>query len=120
MSTDPFVYLEFLRKALLPLPGVTEKLHFGTPAFYVNKKIFVRLKEDGETLVVSTVERDKWMDTDPSTFFITDHYQHYDYMLVALKTVSPDDLSLLLLAAWRNRAPTRLVKQFETELLSKQ
>lgn len=119
MDTDAFIYLEFLRKTLLPLPGVTEKLHFETPAFYVNKKIFARLKEDGETLVIHTTEREKWMDADGTTFFITDHYRHYDYMLVALKTVSPDDLKLLLLTAWRNRAPAKLRKEFETALFLK-
>lgn len=98
----------------MPLPGVTEKLCYGTPAFYVNKKIFSRLKEDGETLVVQSNERGKWMEADPATFFITDHYLNYDYMLVALKTVSPDDLKQLLVTAWNNRAGKKL--KMDTEM----
>jgi hypothetical protein len=109
MDTNTFIYLEFVRKTVMPLPGVTEKLCYGTPGFYAGKKMFSRVKEDGETLVVQTYERDKWMEADPVTFFITDHYLNYDYMLIALKTVSPDDLKKLLLAAWYNRAPKKLI-----------
>lgn len=108
MEPETVIYLEFIRKAVLHLPGVTEKPCYSTPGFYVDKKIFSRLKEDGETLVVQTFERDKWMEADPLTFFVTDHYLNYDYMLVALKTVSPDDLTKLLLTAWYNRAPKKL------------
>jgi len=74
------------------------------------------MKEDGETLVVQSFERDKWMETDPETFFITDHYLNYDYMLISLKRVAPDDLVSLLLTAWRNRATDKLIKEFEAQL----
>jgi hypothetical protein len=111
---DVRVNLEFISKAIQHLPGVTEKLCYNTPAFYVNKKIFARLKEDCETLVIQTHEREKWMNADPLTFFITDHYLNYDYMLVALKTVSPQDLTNLLITAWHNRAPAKLIKEYET------
>ena len=60
-----------------------------------------------------TEERDKWMHADPETFFITDHYVNYNYMLVNLATVNPADLQLLLITAWKNRA---LKKQVETAL----
>jgi hypothetical protein len=116
MNADTFIYLQFLRDTLMPLPGVTEKLCYGTPAFYVNKKIFARIKEDGETLVVQSDERDKWMEKDPQIFFITDHYINYDYMLINLKKVLPDDLVNLLLTAWRNRANEKLIKAFQANL----
>ena len=113
LSTIAYVHLEFIRKTLLPLPGVTEKLCFDTPAFYVNKKYFARLKEDGETLVLQTLQRDKWIAANPDVFFITDHYFNYDYMLINLKTVSPDDLTALLLTAWHNRATKKLINEYE-------
>ena len=115
MNTDPFIYLEFVRKTLMPLPGVTEKLSYGTPGFFVNKKIISRMKEDGQTLVVQTYEREKWMEADPGTFFITDHYLNYDYMLVSLKTVSPEDLTKLLTIAWCNRATNKLIAEYEAQ-----
>jgi hypothetical protein len=116
MNPGVFIYLEFLRKTLLPLPGVTEKMCFGTPAFYVKKKIFTRIKEDGENLVLGTLERDKWMQAKPEVYHITDHYRNYDYMLVHLDKVDPEELKGLLITAWRNRATSKLINEYENNL----
>ena len=64
---DTVVYLEFIRNAIKHLPGVNEKPCYNTPGFYANKKLFARMKEDGETLVVQTYQREKWMQTDPNS-----------------------------------------------------
>jgi len=113
--TDPEVIsaLAFIRDAVKDLPGFNEKPSYGTPGFFVGKKLFARLKEDCETLVVQTYEREKWMEADPATFFVTDHYLNYDYMLVSLRTVSPDDLTTLLTIAWSNRATNKLITEYE-------
>ena len=116
MNPDTPVYLEFLRKTLMPLPGFNEKPCYGTPGFYAGKKLFARMKEDGETLVVQSFDREKWMENDPEIFFITDHYLNYDYMLISLKKVAPDDLVSLLLTAWHNRATDKLIKEFQANL----
>ncbi|WP_158288304.1 MmcQ/YjbR family DNA-binding protein [Mucilaginibacter psychrotolerans] len=112
MDTGVFIYLQFLRNVVLPLPGVTEKLCFGTPAFYVNKKIFVRIREDGETLVLHTKERDKCMAAKPKVYFITEHYYNYDYMLVNLPKADPEELKSLLIQAWKNRANKKTIVQW--------
>lgn len=91
-----------------------EQILFDTPAFYVNKNIFARLKEDGENLVIHTVEREIWMDKDPKTFFITDHYIKYKYMLVNLDRVEPEDLKHLLFTAWKTRANKTTLKKLES------
>jgi hypothetical protein len=44
--------IELVRSLALALPGVQEGICFGTPAFYVRRKLMLRLWEDGETLVV--------------------------------------------------------------------
>ena len=113
MHHNVFIYLEFIREIVLSLPGVTEKTCFGTPAFYVNKKLFTRLKEDGETLAIYTEQRDMWLKIDPNTFFVTDHYLNYSYMLVRLESAKPAHLEQLLITAWRNRAPKRLLKEYD-------
>ncbi len=112
-QADTVIYLEFIRKAVEHLPGIVEKPCYSTPAFYADKKLFARMKEDGETLVLQTYEREKWMEADPDTFFVTDHYLNYDYMLVTLKNVSPDVLAKLLTIAWCNRASNKLIKAYE-------
>jgi hypothetical protein len=113
--TEPEVVyaLEFIRNAVKDLPGIDERPCYATPAFYAGKKLFARLKEDGETLVIQTYEREKWMEADPATFFVTDHYLNYDYMLVSLATVSPNDLTKLLTIAWSNRATNKLINEYE-------
>lgn len=113
METKTLLALTFIRGVVLKLPGVTEKILFDTPAFYVNKNIFVRLKEDFENLVVHTLEREKWMEKDPKTFFITAHYQNYKYMLVNLDRVEPEDLKELLITAWKNRAPKKMLIEYQ-------
>lgn len=117
MATDMFAFMQFMRAALLLLPGVIEKMHFEDPAFYVNKKIMANVKLKDELVALHTLEREKWMAADPDTFFITDHYRNYKYMLVRLETVSPDDLKELLITAWRNRATQKLIREYEEQQL---
>jgi len=116
MPPDIFVYLDFLRKVLLPLPGVTEKTYVGYPAFYVNNKIFTRLKEDNENLVLGTVERDRWLKANPNVYHVTGHYLNYDYVLVRLAQANPEELKGLLITAWLNRATKKLIKQHENAI----
>ena len=92
------------------LPGVTEGTCFGTPAFYVSKKLLARMKEDNETLVVHTPDRDEWTVKDESTFFITDHYRNYPTVLVRLSKVKKSDLLQILTEAWKSRAGKKLLK----------
>ncbi|RYD81141.1 MAG: hypothetical protein EOP55_00045 [Sphingobacteriales bacterium] len=103
--------LEFIRHNSKSLPGVSEKLLFETPAFYVAKKIFARIHEDGENLVLYTEDRALWMSKDPKTYFITQHYENYKYMLVNLERVDPTELKELLKTAWLKRATKTLIKQ---------
>ena len=116
MATNMLVFMQFMRNILLPLPGVTEKMHFDSPAFYVNKKIFANVKLNDQLLAVYTLERDKWITADPNTFFITNHYLNYKFMLVRLETVSPEDLKSLLMTAWYNRATKTLIRKHEEDV----
>ncbi len=53
-------------------------------------------------------ERTMRMKVDPETFYITDHYLNYPWILVRIATVDPDDLMNLLEEAWRLTAPKGL------------
>lgn len=46
---------------------------------------------------------------DPETFFITDHYRGYPWILVRLERVEEADLRRMLEDAWRKSAPRRLL-----------
>jgi len=115
MNPDTFHHLDKVRKAALAFPGATEGTCHGTPGFYTGKKLFARLREEGDVLVVYTFERETWMEKDERIFYITDHYKNYPYMLVALDKVCTADLVTLLTAAWRSRATKRLLKEWEEE-----
>ena len=101
------VTYETVREMALALPNVEEGTSYGTPALKVRGKLFVRLKEDGETIVLKTTyeEREELMAHDPETYFITDHYLNYPYVLVSLKDVSKDALRELVRASYKLARP---------------
>jgi len=51
------------------LPGAVEGTSYGTPAFHVRKKLFVRLHQSGESIVImiDLAEREALMTLDPET-----------------------------------------------------
>jgi hypothetical protein len=104
-----------VREIALALPGSAESTSYGTPAFKVGGKLFVRLHESADTIVVriEPSERAMRLRADPKAFYITDHYAPYPWMLVRLSAVRQDDLADLLEESWRLRAPGRLRDQHD-------
>jgi hypothetical protein len=102
-----------LRDAALQLPGVTEGVSYGAPCLKVGKVMLARLRDDGETLVlkVDHVERDILLDSEPATFFITDHYRGYPLVLVRLEEADQAHIEALLRRAWFASAPKRLSRK---------
>jgi hypothetical protein len=103
---------ETVREIARGLPGAIEGPSYGTPGFRVAKRLFTRLHQDGVSLVVrmNADERAMRMRADPETFYITDHYRDYPWVLVRLSVVELDDLREVLEEAWRQRAPARLLE----------
>lgn len=104
---------EDVRRLALALPGVEDGTSYGTPALKLRGKLFLRLREDGETLVVpaDAAAREYWMQIDPETFFITDHYVGYDRLLVRLPAVRETALKVIIETGWRRIAPAKLLTQ---------
>jgi hypothetical protein len=96
-------------------PGLAESTSYGTPALKVAGRLVVRLREDGETLVLRTtfVDRDLLLRAEPATFFIEEHYRNYPAVLTRLARVRPAQLRDLIEAAWRRAAPKRAVRDFD-------
>ena len=86
-----------------------ESTSYGTPAFKSGGKLLARLREDGDSLVVGTTfeEREEMMSADPETYYITDHYLKYPWVLVRLSKVHPDALRDLLARALRLAAKSK-------------
>ena len=90
--------LPAIRKLAASLPGVEEGTSYGTPAFRFKKKLIARLHQDGKSLVlkVGDATRDHLLQADSDTFFITDHYRGYPYVLAHLDRLTTTDLRKLL------------------------
>ena len=108
MKKLPVTY-DTVRRIGLALPNVEEGTSYGTPALKVNGKLFVRLHQDLDKIVLkmSFDRRDEMMAADPETYFITDHYRDYPWILVSLTSVSVDVLPELLKIAHREASPRK-------------
>jgi hypothetical protein len=81
------VTFDDIRKIALAWPEVEDGTSYGTPALKVRKKMLVRLKEDGDSLVMPDVprdERDMLVESQPKVFCFTDHYKDYPFVLIRL------------------------------------
>jgi hypothetical protein len=94
---------EAIRKIALALDNVEEGTSYGTPAFKVKGALMARLRDDIGALVVrmSIEDRGELLAADPETYFITDHYLEYPWILVRLSKVHPDAMRDLLKGAWK-------------------
>src|ERR1700739_3613605 len=92
------VTYDTVRRLALALPSVEEATSYGTPALKVSGKLFVRLHQDLDKIVLKMPfdRREEMMAADPQTYFITDHYAEHPYILVSLARVPADDLPDLL------------------------
>jgi hypothetical protein len=97
------VSFDAVRKIALALDGVEDGSSYGTAALKVRGALFLRLKEDGDSLVVRTDfdQREAMIAEDPGVYYITDHYLKYPWVLVRLSRVDPDAIRDLIRSAHR-------------------
>lgn len=103
---------EEVRRIALSLPETTEKPSYGTPGFRVADRLFARLREDGESLVVYVAgegEKQSLIQSEPDKYFTTAHYDGHPSVLVRWARVDTQELTELLTEAWRLRAPRRVL-----------
>ncbi|HEY7593231.1 MAG TPA: MmcQ/YjbR family DNA-binding protein [Actinophytocola sp.] len=105
-----------VRRVALSLPHTTEKPSYGTPGFRVKDKLFARIREEGDVLVVwvaGEVEKQELIAAEPAKFFTIPHYDGHPTVLVRLAAVDVDELTELLTDAWRVRAPRRVAAELD-------
>ena len=109
------VTFETVRQLALALPGVQETTSYRTTGFKVNGKLLARFHQDGESLVlkVEYAAREVLMGANPKTFYITDHYSCWPWVLVRLSSVDKGLLRSLIEDAWRSLASKRAIAAFE-------
>ena len=93
-----------VRKIALALKDVEEGLSYGTPAFKVNGALILRHRPELNSIALrmSFEARDEHIAEDPETYYITDHYLNYEWVLVRLSAVRLDALKDLIFGAWKS------------------
>ena len=106
------------RRIALSLPETTEKPSYGTPGFRVKDKLFARVHDLPDTLVVWVTDMDEkeaLLASSPDRFFETPHYDGYPMVLVRLAHIGLDELREVITDSWRVRAPRRVLALLEGE-----
>ena len=109
---------EEVRAFAFGLPGVTDGTSYGYDCLKAHGKFLTRLKEDGDTLVCPGVtfdERELLIEAEPETFYVTDHYRGYPYVLIRLSRADPGTVTRLLERRWRETAPKKVLKAWDAE-----
>jgi hypothetical protein len=107
-----------VRKIALAWPEVEDGSSYGTSALKVRKKMLVRLKEDGDSLVMPSVPQDEramLVEKEPKVFYFTDHYRDYPMVLIRLSKAKRAIVEPFLRRRWRELASKKAVREFDAE-----
>ncbi len=90
----------------LTLPDVVMEKWWGTPCPKINGKGLMSVSREAGSfgLMVTHPEKELLFETDPETFWQTDHYASYPMLLVRYGTPSRDRIELYIQRAWWDRA----------------
>ena len=110
---------EEFRKMVLSLPETSEAAHMGHPDFRVGGKIFATLSPPGQAwaMVKLTPEQQQsFVRAEPEGFTpFNGAWGRAGATKVRLRAAKKSTLRTALVFAWRNRAPKRLVQEFDVE-----
>lgn len=100
---------EDVRRICLEMPGVSERLSWGQPAWFA-KTLMARIWEDG-VVTVKTDEREALAAMEPDTYFWTPHHdQSPKLLLIRLDRIDVDELDELLQESYRIAGAPRPTK----------
>jgi Uncharacterized protein conserved in bacteria len=108
-----------VRRIIASLPETSELASAGVPYFRVARHGFAKLRQDPEALVVWTpgmAEKEAMIASAPDKFFTSPHYDGEVAVLVHLEAVDVAELTDLLVASWRLRAPEELRAGYDRKL----
>jgi hypothetical protein len=104
-----------VRQVALSLPEAEERETWGHPTFRVRDKLFATLSDDGLQAGIKTTKQEQTalVAAAPETFGVPAYVGRHGWVSVRLATVDPDELRELLVEAWRQTAPKRLVATYD-------
>ena len=103
------------RRLALSFPETSESAHMGHPDFRVGGKIFATLShpdEDWAMVKLTPEQQEELVRTEPAVFApVKGGWGRQGATQVRLKAATETAIAPAVAAAWRNRAPKRLVEQ---------
>ena len=99
---------EDLSKILVSWPLVEASTSYGTPSFKVKGKLLTRLKDDGDSLLIKSVEPDEramLCEAFHDLYYFTDHYRDYPMVLVRLSRADAETVTTMLDRTYRSLLP---------------
>ena len=104
-----------LRRVVLSLPEAEERETWGHPTFRVRDKMFAALSDDGRQASVKATRQEQaaLIATAPETFSVPAYVGRHGWVSIRLATVDPTELGELVVEAWRQTAPRRLVAAYD-------
>jgi hypothetical protein len=97
------------------MPEAEERETWGDPTFRIRSKIFVMFSESERHAWVKSThdEQRALVAQDPETFFVPPYVGPSGWIGVVMRTVDRHEMEELIIEAWRQAAPKRLVQAFD-------
>ncbi len=102
----------------LGLPNVVDAVSWGHPNLKAHGKLWAWWSptEDAPVFKTSFEEREMLCEQDPQTFFFTNHYRNHPLVLVRPDRLDRQWACMMLVRSWREMAPKRVLKAFDSSL----
>ena len=118
-----------VRRIALDLPETSERTNQGVLQWRVKEEVFTWERPlrradhqvlgdaapDGDILAVWVEDvgvKEALLSDDPDVFFTTPHFDGYAIVLIRLEEIPVPELEELIIEAWLDRAPKRLVAEY--------
>lgn len=105
------------RKLALTLPETIEREHMGHPDFRVGGRIFATLRPDAGLGMVKLMpaQQSEFIKREPAVFKpVPGGWGQRGATYILLKPARAASVKAALLTAWRNTAPAKLIKKFQS------
>ena len=105
-----------LRQVVRSLPEAEERQTWGHPTFRVRDRMFAAMSDDGQQASVKATRQEQaaLVSAAPETFGIPAYVGRHGWVSIQLATVDPAELRELIVEAWRQTAPKRLVAAYDS------
>jgi hypothetical protein len=105
-----------LRQVVRSLPEAEERETWGHPTFRVRDRMFAAMSHDGQEASVKATRQEQaaLVSAAPETFGIPAYVGRHGWVSIQLATVDPAEVRELIVEAWRQTAPKRLVAAYDS------